>query len=58
MGDDELKHISLYVNKQEQVSMMSDGTEVRNMAISFNFNPDEYECVRTKDKSYLIRLKK
>ena len=48
----------VHVAKQENASVMADGNEYRQMSITFTFNPDVVEAVRTKDKSWLIRLKR
>lgn len=51
-----MKPIVVVKNESHVVNL--EGEVSRAMSLHFEFNPDEYEVVLTKDKSYLIREKK
>lgn len=50
--------VKIIVNRNEQSQVLTDGNEVRSASVTFTFNPDDVECVRTRDRSWLIRDKK
>ena len=55
---DDAVYTTLVVKKEENTNVFSDGTVQTVIGISFSFNADNFEVVRTKDGAYIIREKK
>lgn len=50
--------LKMQMATNEQTNILSNGEEMKAKTVTFSFNPDEVECVKTKSGDYVIRSKK